>query len=67
MSACSAFLAKVKTPDGIAMSTGILGFFSLVTGIALVSIPAALVVAGVLLMGWSAMFARSIANHGGQA
>jgi hypothetical protein len=67
MSACSAFWAKVKTPDGVAMSAGIIGFFSLVTGIALVSIPASLMVAGILLMGWSAMFARSIANHGGRA
>lgn len=58
---------KIQTPDGVAMSAGILGFIFLVVGIALISIPASLMVAGVLLMGWSAMFARSIANHGGQA
>jgi uncharacterized membrane protein YhhN len=59
-------LLKMQTPNGIAMSVGILGFASLVTGIALVSVPAALMIAGILLMAWSAMFARAIANHGGR-
>ena len=57
----------MQTPDGVAMSAGILGFMLLVIGIALISIPAAFIVAGTLLMAWSAMFARSIASHRGGA
>lgn len=59
--------AAMQTPDGVAMSAGILGFALLVAGIALISIPAALIVAGALLMAWSAMFARAIAARGGDA
>ena len=57
----------MQTPDGVAMSAGIFGFVLLVAGIALISIPAALIVSGALLMAWSAMFARSIAARGGNA
>ena len=58
---------KMKTPNGVAMSAGILGFFLLVIGIALIYIPAALITAGVLLIAWSALFARAIANNGSGA
>lgn len=58
-------LSKMQTPDGAAMSVGLLGFASLVTGIAMVSVPAAFVVAGLILMCWSAMVARAIANNAG--
>ena len=58
---------KINTPDGIAMSVGLLGFVLLTAGIALVSVAAALIVAGVLLMAWSAMFSRAIANSRGGA
>jgi hypothetical protein len=59
--------AAIKTPDGVALSAGILGFVLLVTGIALISIPVALIVAGALLMAWSALVAKAIATNGGGA
>ncbi len=58
-------LSKIQTPDGVAMSVGLVGFVSLVAGIAMVSVPAAFVVAGLILMCWSAIFARAIANDRG--
>lgn len=58
-------LSKIQTPDGVAMSVGLVGFVSLVVGIAMVSVPAAFVVAGLILMCWSAIFARAIANDRG--
>lgn len=59
--------AAIKTPDGAAMSAGLVGFGLLVAGIALMSVPAALIVAGVLLMAWSALAAKAIATNGGRA
>jgi hypothetical protein len=54
-------LVLVGTPDAIAMSVGLLGLALLVIGLGLVYIPAAFIVAGVILMCWSYMAARAIA------
>ena len=52
-----------RTPDAIAMSVGLLGLLLLVTGLGLIYVPAAFIMAGVILMGWSYMVARAIAGH----
>jgi len=41
---------------------GLIGFVLLVLGVSLVSFAAGLIVAGLLLMAWSAMVARSVAR-----
>lgn len=59
------FGAIFSTPDVIAMSIGMIGFCLLSIGVALVSVPAAFIVSGLILMAWSALFARSIARSAG--
>lgn len=55
----------VRTPDAIAMSVGLLGLALLTIGLALVYVPAALIVAGMILLCWSYMAAKAIAAAGG--
>ena len=57
------FAALVKSPDGIAMSVGLLGLALLLTGLGLIYVPAAFVVGGIVLMCWSYLAARAIAAH----
>jgi hypothetical protein len=53
----------VGTPDAIAMLVGLMGLALLVTGLGLIYVPAAFIVAGVILMCWSYMAARAIAGR----
>lgn len=43
--------------------TGIIGFLLLVAGVAAIYWPAGLIVAGLLLLAWSALVARSLARN----
>jgi len=45
-----------------AFAVGILGFGSVVLGVGLVSVPAALIVGGAVAIAWSAFTARAVAR-----
>jgi uncharacterized membrane protein len=52
--------STVQRLDRWALATGICGFTCLVAGVAMLSAPAALIVAGMGLMGWSYLMARAV-------
>lgn len=49
----------MKHWDGIAFATGVAGFVLLILGVALIHVPAALIIAGGLLLVWSYLAARA--------
>lgn len=53
-------MSAIQRLDQLALVAGIAGFVSVVAGVACISGPAALIVAGLGLIGWSYLTARAV-------